>query len=119
MTDQEIEEERRLVYGRAARRLAAAAVDTTTWAAASPAPTLADMLAACDTLEPPEPAGYAVHPADVEKLRRLFASPHDGASSLVNGGRMLYGLEIIPDAAVEVGRPEPLTAAQIRERLAR
>lgn len=118
MTDQEIEEERRLVYGRAARRLAAAAVDTTAWVAASPAPTLADILAACDALKPPEPAGYAVHPADVEKLRRLFASPHDSASSLVNGGRMLFGLEIVPDGRVEIGRPEPLTAAEIRERLA-
>jgi len=40
-----------------------------------PRTTLADILAAVDSLKPPEPAGYAVHPADVEKLRRLFASP--------------------------------------------
>lgn len=89
----------------------------TTWG--DPAPTLADMLATYDALKPSGPAGYAVHPADVEKLRRLFASPHDGASSLVNGGRMLFGLEIITDDRVQVGRPEPLTAAEIRERRAR
>jgi len=108
MTDREIEEERRLVYGRAASRLAGAAV---------PAPTLADILAACAALKAPEPAGYAVHPADVEKLRRLFPrTQYDGASSLVNGGRMLYGLEIIPDERVKIGHPEPLTAAEIRAR---
>lgn len=30
-----------------------------------PRTTLADILAAVDSLKPPEPAGYAVHPADV------------------------------------------------------
>lgn len=89
----------------------------TTWG--DPAPTLADMIATIDALKPSGPAGYAVHPADVEKMQRLFASPHDGISSLANGGRMLYGLEILPDDRVEIGRPEPLTAAEIRERTAR
>jgi len=80
--------------------------------------TLADILAAIDSLKPPEPAGYATHPADVEKLRLLFGSgaKYDGASSLVNGGTFLYGIEIIPDSRVEIGRPEPLTSAEIRGR---
>ena len=89
------------------------------WATARPV-TVADILAACGALKPSGPAGYAVHPADVEKLRRLFPrTQYDGASSLVNGGRMLFGLEIITDDRVEVGRPEPLTAAEIRARGAR
>ena len=87
----------------------------TTWG--DPAPTLADMLATCDALKPSGPAGYAVHPADVERLRRYFPrTQYDGDSALVNGGRFLFGLEIVTDDRVEIGRPEPLTAAEIRAR---
>jgi len=119
MTNEEIEKERTLVYERAASRLAAAAkpIVTSTWANQHVATTLSDILAAVNSLDFSGPAGYAVHPSDIQKLQRIFLpSPYDGASSLVNGGRMLFGIEIISDDRVQVGRPEPLTASEIRRR---